>query len=823
MPNIPPELKDFVNHFEGQQLFVSITKDKLTTPFIGSLKARHDIDIRSNNDAGHNLFFTVNETNGKSRKIEDIIRCRAIFGDDDVPREKPRSKWPLTPSIITETSKGKYHYYWLTSTDDFEAWDEVQTGIVQEYGTDKAARDLARVLRLPTTINHKPSANGFICKVVSFPGTIYSWDQILNKFPKVKSPKKQPGISTKSEFNETDLALDFLKGKIDCITPNMNSLVMSWAHHYSDDKINDKLLDLFNAIPQDVYKEFGQRYEGARVQIDKFIKSARKTVDKYRESGPNLHNITTDIWPDPVPLAPATAKNDIDFPINILPDSMLEGAKAIADYNLMPINNIVLPMLSCISTCINRKAQFEEGSPDLLKYFNFGLIVIADSGSYKSTVYNQVSKGLFDAERDRESIYDAQKPVDDQLLKTINKVLDSRVTSVAKEVKDSSNGLPSLKDLTEGNQESALIELTTEKKRLEEGRIPGMLVDNITQETAATVAYHSGGAIGYFAEEGQGILESWSDAYKQGKSSTDLIIRGLSGSAINVKRANKNYKFIICANLSMFIQPDVFMTQFLDNIHLNTTGLAARLISHWWPDPDYTVKKTRNNDRLNLAKLKEYYRITRSLALENDLDHKIVYETNDEKQHECLIKPITRLVISEEHRDWANEVFNKIRSRFGTDLIGLQENLNKCLGTAYCLASCLFAYKNHKQFFKKRKHEVNKEFKIAVEKIVEYLIKVKVSEVKYSDKGIAIKGAKRVLKSLTRSSTLNESIKGMTLRDYKNCINYIQSKSKKELDKGLDLLIEMNLVNIDFSGNKTYVLLSPRWEEVKSSFRNIKG
>ena len=84
-----------------------------------------------------------------------VKRARAVFCEWDNVDETPN--FPLKPSIIVNTSRGKYHYYWLTSTRDIEEWDATQTAIVKHYGGDKQARDASRVLRLPGYY-HKPMA-----------------------------------------------------------------------------------------------------------------------------------------------------------------------------------------------------------------------------------------------------------------------------------------------------------------------------------------------------------------------------------------------------------------------------------------------------------------------------------------------------------------------------------------------------------------------------------------------------------------------------------------------------------------------------------------
>ena len=54
--------------------------------------------------AGAGVFVTVNETNGKGRKVADIVRVRAVFQECDRPGTPEP---PLQPHIVVESSPGK--------------------------------------------------------------------------------------------------------------------------------------------------------------------------------------------------------------------------------------------------------------------------------------------------------------------------------------------------------------------------------------------------------------------------------------------------------------------------------------------------------------------------------------------------------------------------------------------------------------------------------------------------------------------------------------------------------------------------------------------
>jgi len=107
---------------------------------------------------GAGVFVTINETDLTGRKSENIKRIRAVWQEDDEGHGGP---FPLPPSLVVESSPGHFHRYWLTADDwpadeqgraDFAA---VMERMVASYGSDKNAKDISRVLRLPGFLHRK--------------------------------------------------------------------------------------------------------------------------------------------------------------------------------------------------------------------------------------------------------------------------------------------------------------------------------------------------------------------------------------------------------------------------------------------------------------------------------------------------------------------------------------------------------------------------------------------------------------------------------------------------------------------------------------------
>ena len=87
----------------------------------------------------------------ESGNVSDIL---TIIADDDKVRTKPRTDWPIPPSIVVETSKGKYHYYWKVIANGVLVTaahcEGLKKQIAEQFNTDAAGvQGPNRVLRVP--------------------------------------------------------------------------------------------------------------------------------------------------------------------------------------------------------------------------------------------------------------------------------------------------------------------------------------------------------------------------------------------------------------------------------------------------------------------------------------------------------------------------------------------------------------------------------------------------------------------------------------------------------------------------------------------------
>jgi len=155
-------------------------------------------ELLSLHDRGAGFYFTVNRTDGAGRKGQNITNIRAIWQEDD---DGVAVDFPIEPSLVVESSPGRFHRYWLLA----EPWPADERGradhaavmerMIETYGSDKNAKNLCRVLRVPGFLNRK-HGDAHQVRIASSPGWRYSRAEILAAFPPVeRKERKAPQLS----------------------------------------------------------------------------------------------------------------------------------------------------------------------------------------------------------------------------------------------------------------------------------------------------------------------------------------------------------------------------------------------------------------------------------------------------------------------------------------------------------------------------------------------------------------------------------------------------------------------------------------------------
>jgi AAA domain/RepB DNA-primase from phage plasmid/Primase C terminal 2 (PriCT-2) len=106
------------------------------------------------------VFVTINGTDFRGRRRENIVRARALFVDADGSDQVQRSRDAIRvagaqPKMVVRTSPGRAHFYFCWDDVPLEEFSTLQCALIDKLGTDRAVKDLTRVMRLPGTLHLK--------------------------------------------------------------------------------------------------------------------------------------------------------------------------------------------------------------------------------------------------------------------------------------------------------------------------------------------------------------------------------------------------------------------------------------------------------------------------------------------------------------------------------------------------------------------------------------------------------------------------------------------------------------------------------------------
>lgn len=593
---IPQELQDFLQHFRGSHIFCTIQNESVRH-YPGSLEDYYQT-LRKLNDTGAEVYFTVNASRTSRRLIPDMSHARAVFIDDDKPRDTHRTDFPIQPSIIVESSPGKYHYYWLTHTANLPEWKLVQKTLISMYNTDPAIHDYTRVLRLPT-FKHR---NGSICKVVENNGIKYEWTDIIAFFP--------PAIETSPTAKHAPSDFSLVKTisaftTAESISPSLNSLIMHWAHRYSADVIKEQVQDLFDSLDQDTYQYHSKRYENARAQVDKFIRTAKAKTEKNVS---NIHYIGPDApIPQSVEWDWSLLKSN-QIPEDAIPSCLLEAATEVGDWTAVGKEPAILSAIFITSALLSKNVLIHEIGDSLTTHCQCGIVVVMDTGARKSAIYEQMNKPFFEYEEQLVKEWEKTKHKSEAIVK----LLDHQIKKLEQEFSKEKN-----KTMTEIMSNAEVIGELLERKESIQVKKPSLRSSDVTEEKLVRKLAENNGVIAILSDDARQVMSNLKGRYSKDTTGESVYINALTGSDILYERVGSDKEIHIknpVLNALLFVQPDSAMG--LKNSEMYVpSGLAARLPMYFYPVNGADIVRNTRRRVINLKKMNAYYSVLRSLCV----------------------------------------------------------------------------------------------------------------------------------------------------------------------------------------------------------------
>jgi P4 family phage/plasmid primase-like protien len=203
--------------------------------------------LKDLNSMGAGVFVCINKTDGRGRKTENIQSVRACFLDLDGASIDPVLHHELEPSMIVETSKGRYHAYWLCSDMPLEDFSKMQRDIAKKFGGDPAVIDPPRVMRIPGFFHQKQKADGqaepFMTRIESLTGAAYGHHKLSAAFSirAPEQPLKRDALA--ASYGNEGPAGD-LRAALSFISPEDREVWIKVGHSLKSDDPNNLALYL---------------------------------------------------------------------------------------------------------------------------------------------------------------------------------------------------------------------------------------------------------------------------------------------------------------------------------------------------------------------------------------------------------------------------------------------------------------------------------------------------------------------------------------------------------------------------------------------------
>lgn len=381
-------------------------------------------ELAALNAQGAGVFFTVNATDGRGRKAENVVVVRAVWVDCDTAdpaRLAVFNSWPLPPSAIIESSPGKHHAYWYVTGWPLERFAEAQKLLAAAFGSDPSVCDLPRVMRLPGFMHRK--GEPFLVRRIGGNARRYDAAEIgamLAAIPKPEALGAAPRGGPPSHSTAGDrYAMRALEAAL--------GAVLTAREGERNATLNREAFGLFGLVkagrldaatvrhafeglaasnglePGEIASTLASAESAATARYDGLTdlpppSGLWRLRDRTGTAGALVH--PSQGWPAPEPLL--SKVEPLPYPCDALPDVLRGAVAEVQGFVKAPVPLVAGCALSALSLAVQahhdvRRAERLTGPSGLF------LLTIAESGERKSTADNFFMQAIRDYEkRERE-------------------------------------------------------------------------------------------------------------------------------------------------------------------------------------------------------------------------------------------------------------------------------------------------------------------------------------------------------------------------------------------------------------------------------------
>ena len=229
--------------------------------------------------------------------------------------------------------------------------------------------------------------------------------------------------------------------------------------------------------------------------------------------------------------------------VHWLPGIFGEFAAALAQTTETPEALSVMTILGILSTVLMRQVVISP-KPNWFEPINIYTLIALPPANHKSFVLKSCMQPALDWEKEQERRLITEIKRQRSERKTQEKRLENLRIKAAK-AKSELEYLQLTAQITQQDLELPEIPVA-----------PLLFINDVTPESLATTLHEQGGRLAIFSDEG-GILETLSGLYSQGTANIDILLKGIDGGEVRVRRRDRSFSLNPYLTVLLAVQPAI--------------------------------------------------------------------------------------------------------------------------------------------------------------------------------------------------------------------------------------------------------------------------
>lgn len=434
--------------------------------------------------------------------------------------------------------------------DDFEsqeqangAWAKAIFDIADKLGLqhDQSCKDTSRAYYFPR------HANGNECVTEIIEGNLCVIDWAKYKQNRCAPKQKRSGGLSPYLQAALDDELRILNAAPKGDRNNqLNKAAHALAQLISHGLAQDIIVKELGAIARNIGLDNNEAEKTILSGISAGIKSPRKSPKQYANQNKNVKDfdghfdqvIPFDQYETPL------------IPSDLLPPALGNYAKNMSDIFYVPEAMPVMTALGVVSCAVGKKFIISP-KEDWNEPINTYTIVALPPGSVKSLVTNRAVAPIElweESEAKRIKPERERKQGELEILELDLKRAEQIIKSKASEPKERE----------EAKQDLLRLRKEVEEKKSEIPPIPKAYANNVTPEALEQFLYEQDNRFAIISDEG-GVIETLSGLYSSGNANIDIVLKGIDGGSVRIKRKDREYSLNPYLSLLLVVQPQILI------------------------------------------------------------------------------------------------------------------------------------------------------------------------------------------------------------------------------------------------------------------------